>query len=216
MRTIEVVRKIVLIAAALPFAGSALAQKVIQSKSPDYVHRLAEARRQYFADLQGDRAAASKARASFESLAKDYPDDPVVDAYRGSVELLEAARTWAVWDKRKLANDGLTRMDGAVDRAPNDLEARFIRAASTWHLPFFYKRKQQAATDFSLIAPHAESAAAKGTLPAPLAAAALDYYGQVLNDRSDNHGAKQAYEAAVRVDGNSPGGRDAMKRLSSE
>jgi hypothetical protein len=35
-------------------------------------------------------------------------------------------------------------------------------------------------------------------------------------DRSDSHGAKQAFEAAVRVDGGSPGGRDAMKRLRTE
>jgi hypothetical protein len=81
---------------------------------------------------------------------------------------------------------------------------------------FFYKRRQQAANDFTFIAPRAESAAAKGTLPPELAAAALDFYGQVLIDRSDNHGAKQAFEAAVRVDGSSPGGRDASKRLRSE
>ncbi len=107
-------------------------------------------------------------------------------------------------------------MDQAVNRAPGDLEARFIRAASTWHLPFFYKRREQAASDFAMIAPQAEAAAAKGTLPPELAAAALDYYGQVLIDRSDSHGAKQAFEAAVRIDSASPGGRDALKRLRSE
>jgi hypothetical protein len=53
-------------------------------------------------------------------------------------------------------------------------------------------------------------------LPRELAAAALDFYGQVLIDRSDNHGAKQAFEASVRVDGSSPGGRDALKHLRSE
>ena len=194
-----------------------LTASVVQAaKSPSFEHRLAEARTQYFADLQGNRAAADKARASFASLSRDYPQDPVVDAYSGSLELLDAARTWAIWDKRRLANEGLRKMDQAVNRAPGDLEARFIRAASTWHLPFFFKRREQAASDFSLIAPQAEAAAAKGTLPPELAAAALDYYGQVLIDRSDSHGAKQAFEAAVRVDGASPGGRDALKRLRSE
>jgi hypothetical protein len=182
----------------------------------DFDQRLAEARRQYFANLQGNRAAGDKARASFAALARDYPAPPVVEAYSGSLELLEAARTWAIWDKRRLANEGLQKMDRAVNRAPGDLEARFIRAASNWHLPFFYKRKEQAANDFTLIAPQAEAAAAKGTLPPELAAAALDYYGQVLIDRSDSHGAKQAFEAAVRVDGSSPAGRDAQKRLRTE
>ena len=81
---------------------------------------------------------------------------------------------------------------------------------------FFYKRREQAASDFTFIAPRAEAAVAKGTLPPQLAAAALDYYGQILIDRSDSHGAKQAFEAAVRIDGGSPGGRDALKRLRTE
>jgi hypothetical protein len=181
-----------------------------------FEHRLAEGRTQYFAYLQGNRAAAARARATFTTLSHDYPGNAVVDAYSGSLELLDAAHTWAIWDKRRLANEGLARMDQAVNRAPGDLEARFIRAASAWHLPFFYRRHEQAASDFTFIAPRAEAAVAKGILPAELAAAALDYYGQVLMDRSDSHGAKQAFEAAVRVDGASPGGRDALKRLRTE
>jgi hypothetical protein len=202
--------------ALLLFHGAATAQGLQSVRPAGFEQRLAEARRQYFADLQGDRAAASRAQASFAALSRDFPADPVVEAYSGSLELLDAARTWAVWNKRKLANDGLAEMDQAVSRAPNNLEARFIRAASTWHLPFFYGRRKQAADDFTFIAPRAEAAAKKGTLPPELAAAALDYYGQVLIDRSDNHGAKQAFEAAVRVDGSSPGGRDALKRLGNE
>ena len=192
------------------------AQHLQTLRSPAFNQRLATARTQYFADIEGDRAAEDKARSSFAALAKDYPGDPVVAAYTGSLELLQAARTWAIWDKRKLANDGLDQMDQAVNRAPNDLEARFIRAASTWHLPFFYKRRDQAASDFTYIAPRAEGAVVAGTLPPELAAAALDYYGQVLNDRADHPGAKQAFEAAVRIDGASPAGRDALKRLRSE
>jgi hypothetical protein len=178
--------------------------------------RLAEARTQYFSYLQGNRSAGDKARAMFAALSHDHPGNSVVDAYGGSLELLDAAHTWAIWDKRRLANEGLAKMDQAVNRAPEDLEARFIRAASTWHLPFFYKRREQTVSDFTFIAPRAEAAVAKGTLPPELAAAALDYYAQVLIDRSDSHGAKQAFEAAVRIDGTSPGGRDALKRLRTE
>jgi hypothetical protein len=202
-----------LIAVVLLFSGKGNAQ---QNGAVNFKQRLAEGRRQYFADLQGNGSAAAQARASFAALSHDYPNSPVVDSYIGSLELLDAARTWSIWDKRRLANEGLAKMDQAVNRAPSDLEARFIRAASTWHLPFFYKRRAQAVDDFSFIAPRAEAAVAKGTLPPELAAAALDYYGQVLIDRSDNHGAKQAFEAAVRIDGSSPAGRDALKRLRSE
>jgi hypothetical protein len=193
-----------------------LASSAVLHAGDNFEQRLAEARTQYFAYLQGNRSAGDKARATFTTLSRDYPGNSVVDAYSGSLELLDAAHTWVLWDKRRLANEGLARMDQAVNRAPSDLEARFIRAASTWHLPFFYKRREQAASDFTFIAPRAEAAVAKGTLPPQLAAAALDYYGQVLMDRSDSHGAKQAFEAAVRVDGASPGGRDALKRLRTE
>ncbi len=185
----------------------------MQQNSADLKSRLAQARQQYFAGLQGDRAAATQARDHFAALSRDFPVDPVVQAYSGSLELLDAAHTWAIWDKRRLANEGLAKMDQAVNRAPDNLEARFIRGASDWHLPFFFKRHAQAADDFAFVAPRAEAAVAKGTLSPELAAAALDYYGQVLIDRSDNDGAKQAFEAAVRIDGASPGGRDASKRL---
>ena len=181
-----------------------------------FAQRLTEGRTQYFAYLQGDRAAGQKARATFAALLHDYPGNSVAEAYGGSLELLDAAHTWAIWDKRRLANEGLAKMDQAVNQGPDDLEARFIRAASAWHLPFFYRRREQAASDFAFIAPRAEAAVVKGVLPRELAAAALDYYGQVLIDRSDSHGAKQAFEAAVRVDANSPGGRDALKRLRTE
>lgn len=193
-----------------------LAFTAILQAADGFDQRMAEARMQYFAYLQGNRSAADKARASFAALSHDYPGNAVVDAYSGSLELLDAAHTWALWDKRRLANEGLAKMDQAVNRVPEDLEARFIRAASTWHLPFFYKRREQAASDFTFIAPRAEAAVAKGTLPPQLAAAALDYYGQVLIDRSDSHGARKAFEAAVRIDGTSPGGRDALKRLRTE
>jgi tetratricopeptide (TPR) repeat protein len=203
-------RKLLLLSACL------LLYQVAPAQGTSLQQRLAEARLQYFADLEGNHATAEKARASFAALAKDFPGDPVVDTYTGSLELLDAARTWAVWDKRRLANEGLAKMDQAVERAPDNLEARFIRAASTWHLPFFYKRRDQSASDFTYIAPRAEAAVKQGTLPPELGAAALDYYGQVLSDRSDNHGAKQAFEAAIRIDGTSPGGRDAQKRLRTE
>ncbi|MGC2398985.1 MAG: hypothetical protein WA510_04355 [Acidobacteriaceae bacterium] len=199
----------------VPIAVFLIFSAIVRADTP-FQQRLAAARVEYFANLEGKRGAAYKAHSSFAALSRDYPEDPVVEAYSGSLELLDAARTWAVWDKRRLANDGLQRLDQAVNRAPGDLEARFIRAASTWHLPFFYKRKEQAASDFEIIAPQAEAAAAKGTLPPELAAAALDYYGQVLTDRSNSLGARLAFAAAVRVDSECPAGRDALKRLRSE
>jgi hypothetical protein len=183
------------------------------SRTPaGFAYRLAKARTAYFADLEGERGADDRARAEFTALSVERPHEPVVDAYLGSLDLLESARTFAVWRKHTLAADGLVRLDAAVNRAPDDLEARFVRALTTWHLPFFFHRKEQAEQDLVFIGPRAEEAARQGRLPAALAAAALDYWGQVVADRNIAQ-ARNAYEAAVRVDPASPGGLDARKRL---
>jgi hypothetical protein len=178
-----------------------------------YQPQLSAARAAYFKDLEGDRAADAQARKEFAALGEQHPSDPVVKAYTGSLDLLQAARTWAFWNKHVLAQQGLAEMDQAVAADPHNLEARFIRAATNYHLPFFFHRKQQAEEDFALVAPKAEAAAHQGTLPSPLAASALDYYGQVLADRKDDAGARKAFQAALRVAANSPAGKDAARRL---
>ncbi len=179
-----------------------------------FAQRLAAARQAYFADLEGQRGADERARQQFAALAAEQPHEPVVGAYLGSLDLLESARTLAVWRKHTLAASGLERMDAAVNQAPDNLEARFVRALTTWHLPFFFHRKEQAEQDLGFIGPRAEQAARQGSLPAPLAAAALDYWGQIVADRKGQEQARPAFEAAVRVAPSSPGGQDARKRLA--
>ncbi|TCK73648.1 hypothetical protein [Acidipila rosea] len=181
-----------------------------------YEQKLSAARAEFFADLNGDHGADEAAHRDFSALSAERPGDPVILAYLGSLDLLEAGRTWAIWNKRALSQRGLTKLDTAVKTAPGNLEARFIRGASTWHLPSLFHRREQAESDFAYIAPQAEEAARNGTLPPQLAAAALDYYGQVLEDHSDSEGAKHWFAAAVRVDKLSPGGKDALKHLQSE
>jgi tetratricopeptide (TPR) repeat protein len=199
-------------------AGTACGQTFISSTTaggPNLQQKFQQARAAYFRDLQGDRGAEQQARQDFDQLMRARPNDPTIVAYSGSLELLEAARTWAFWNKHTLAKDGLGKMDEAVSMDPDDLEARFIRGATNWHLPFFFHRKQQAEDDLSFVGPRAEHAAETGKLPPPLAAAALDYYGQILEDRNQRQNARSAFEAAVRVDRNSPGGKDAADHLKS-
>ncbi len=179
----------------------------------NFTQKFGAARADYFHALEGDRSAELRAGDEFSVLERERPLDPTVLAYSGSLQLLEAAHTWAFWNKHKLATEGLEKIDHSLQLAPDNLEVRFIHGATTWHLPFFYHRKSQAESDFAFIAPRAESAAKRGTLPPPLAAAALDYYGQILADHSDTHGARAAFEAAVRIDKASPGGQDASEHL---
>ncbi len=184
-----------------------------QSTQEPWHRQLAQARQSYYAGLEGDHGADAQAHQLFSRLLREHPKDSTLQAYCGSLELLDAARTWALWRKHSLSADGMAQMDAAVNTNPGDLEARFVRALTTWHLPFFFHRKQQAEDDLLYLGPRAEAAARSGALPPPLAAAALDYWGQVLDDRKEPEKARQAYGAAARVDGGSPGGKDAARRL---
>lgn len=188
----------------------------IAARAQNYRQQLAAARAAYFQAVDGGNAAAAKARAEFSALHAARPDDAVISVYLGSLDLLDAAHTWAVWKKHSLSEKGLGEMDNAVDQAPGNLEVRFIRAATTWSLPSFFHRRQQSEADIARIAPRAEAAAHNGTLTPMLASAALDYYGRMLAGRGNHIGAVQAFEAAIRVDSTSPGAKDASKRLRGE
>ena len=201
-----------ILAAVLISVGAVCGSSTAEAAN-DFAQRLSGARVDYFRGLQGDSTAEDRALTEFTALDREHPRDPIVMAYRGSLQLLQAGRTWAVWNKHRLASNGLAKLDESLTIAPHDLEVRFIHAETTWHLPFFYHRKDEAERDFAYIAQRAERAAATGALPAELAAAALDDYGRILAEKRDSAGARRAFLAAVRVDGQSPGGRDASSQL---
>jgi tetratricopeptide (TPR) repeat protein len=176
--------------------------------------RLNVARDAYFKVIvRSDQVADAQAHEALADLERHYPGDPVAEAYRGSLELLDAAHSVAVWNLRKQSADGLARLDEAVARAPDQPEARFIRAATSWHLPGFYHRKAQCDADFAILAGRAEEDAREGKLPPELAAAAYDYWGQILVNRKDLAGAEAAFRTAVRIAPKSPAGMDAARRL---
>jgi hypothetical protein len=179
-----------------------------------YTEQLTVARNAYFKVLSSnDRDADVKAHEALAELEREYPGDPVAKAYHGSLELLDAAHNWAIWNLHKQAADGLSLLDAAVAQAPDEPEARFIRAATSWHLPGFYHRREQCEADFALLAGTAEQDAREGRLLPALAAASMNFWGQILVNRKDFPGAKAAFSAAVRIAPESPAGIEAGKRL---
>jgi hypothetical protein len=204
------------------FAHAALAGNPLEGNydRQQYRNRLRVARAAYFKVItSNDRAADDAAHRALEELERDYPGDPVGKAYRGSLQLLDAAHNWAIWNLHKQAAEGLSLLDAAVSEASTgeeqgEPEARFIRAATSWHLPGFYHRREQCEADFAWLAARAERDAREGRLPPELAAAAYNYWGQILVGRKDLDGARAAFRAAVRVAANSPAGVEAVKRLA--
>ncbi len=179
-----------------------------------YAQRLATARTAYFRVItSSNRAADIAAHKALAELEDAYPDDPTAEAYHGSLELLDAAHNWQIWNLHRQASDGLSRLDEAIRHAPNDPEARFIRAATSWHLPAFYHRRQQCEEDFAWLAQRAQSDAHVGKLPPELAAASLNYWGQILVRRKDYSSARSAFQQAIQIAPQSPGAQDAARRL---
>ena len=136
----------------------------------------ATARARYYEAVDGHSKSLGEARALFRKLRHADGANPKVLAYSGSIELLEASRALAPWKKGRLAKEGLQLLDDAVARAPQDLEVRFVRAASTFRLPEIFRRRAQSEEDFAWLASRVSAAAASGALEARLAAAALHHH----------------------------------------
>ncbi len=200
---------------ALPPAGPATALNR-ESSSDLYAQKLAAARTAYFQMLtSGSRSADRAAHAALDSLEQSYPGDPTAEAYHGSLQLLDAAHDWQIWNLHRNATEGLARLDQAVAAAPDNPEVRFMREATSWHLPAFYHRRPQCEADFAWLATHAACSARAGTLPPELAAASLNYWGQILIQRGQSGNARRAFQQAVELAPSSPAATDAARHLRS-
>lgn len=175
---------------------------------------LETARAQYYEAAGGNNGALTEAAKLFSQLRTGFPEDPLVLAYAGSTQLLEAKRTFAPWRKGKLAQQGLAALDDAVARAPENLEVRFVRAASTFHLPDFFHRRSQSRSDFEWLAARVAAAVTAGTLERRFGASALYHHGLFREQSGDPAGARAAWQEAIRIGGDSNAASEARKRLA--
>src|SRR5438270_3612812 len=144
-----------------------------------YAEPIHRAKDLYYQGIYGDKAAGEESDELFTELHKQLPNDPLVTVYYGSLRLLEAQHTWALWKKNSLSKQGVQLMDSAVSAAPNDLEVRFVRAATDRSLPSFFGRKQQVQSDLNFIVGRAQGAVRGGSFEPRFAAASFSYYGDL-------------------------------------
>ena len=178
-----------------------------------YPRRMSEAKEFFYAAVAGDREALPKAEKVLDDMGGEQSRDPQVVAYLGACRLLDASRAPFPWDKAALGQGGLALQDRAVAEAPDDAEVRFLRGVTSYQLPRFMGRWNSAVSDLTTVGRVAEREAAAGRLDSRAAAAALDYYGKLLEQRYEGASAIAAWRAAVRLGGDSPGGQDAAKHL---
>jgi hypothetical protein len=178
-----------------------------------HMEQIRPAKDLYYQGIYGDKTAGDKSDKLFTELHKQLPDHPLVTVYYGSLRLLEAQHTWALWKKNSLSKQGVQLMDSAVSAAPDALEVRFVRAATDRSLPGFFGRKQQLQSDLDLIVQRAEEAVRQGTFEPRLAAAGFFYYGELCKEQSRSKEATDAWKTAVRLAPDSHAGREAADKL---
>lgn len=193
----------------LAFLSFTLAEK--RALPPDFE----QARDLYYQGAGGNQQAYEQADKLFAVLYQQESKDPRIQVYYGSLRLLEASHTWALWKKNGLSKEGIQLIDSAVNEAPGDLEVRLVRAATTYDLPGFFHRKKQSESDFDFLAAYAETAARTGALEPRLAAASLYYHGEFLQDSGKKNAAVVSWKQAIAIAPQSHAAnqsRDALKR----
>jgi len=194
--------------------AASLAALRIASTQPSFRQKLAAAKDLFYQSIAGDREALPRAQAILEELGgSDSPDSEVV-AYTGAACLLQANRSDSVWDKARLAREGLDMQDKAVKNAPDNLEVRFLRGVTNYQLPKFLNRHDQGVDDLAVVAHVAEDAVPGRRLDKRAAGAALVYHGKALEEKYKIPEALDAWQAAARISPDSPGGVDAAKHLA--
>ncbi len=186
----------------------------IASTQPSFKKQLAQAKDLFYLAVTGDRQALPDSQKILDELGgSDSPDAEVV-AYTGAAELLQANRSDSVWEKVRLAREGLDLQDKAVRGAPENLEVRFLRGVTDYQLPDFLGRHDIGVSDLAAVAHVAEDAVHSGRLDKRAAAAALVYHGKALEAKYKIPEAVEAWQTAVRIAPDSPGGIDAAKHLA--
>ena len=165
-------------------------------------------RKLFYEAVDGNRESAERASKMLDALGTS---DARVMAFRGSLLLLESSRSFAPWKKGKLAKEGLTLMDKAVEIKPDDLEIRFVRAASTRALPGFFKRGAESERDLAVIAGKVEA----GSTEPRVASAALLFHAENLEKRQDREGARGACSKAVSIAPGTPAAEKCRARYAS-
>jgi tetratricopeptide (TPR) repeat protein len=194
--------------------AAAVAALRVAATQPSFKQSLAHAKDLFYRSVAGDRDALSEAQKILDDLGGEDSPDPEVVAYTAAAELLEASRASLPWEKVRLAREGMALQDKAVAEAPDNLEVRFLRGVTDFQMPEYLGRHNIGVADLAAVAQVAEEASRTGHLDKRAAAAALVYHGKALEEKFKIPEAIAAWQAALRVSPDSPGGVDAVKHLA--
>ncbi|HEX2613383.1 MAG TPA: squalene/phytoene synthase family protein, partial [Fibrobacteria bacterium] len=98
-----------------------------------------------------DERLLAPARAARAEAEAALGASPLLLAYRGALEVVEARHGF--WPRERLEplKRGLPLLDSAVRLDPDQAEIRYLRLTSGYYLPFFLGRKPQVREDFAAL-----------------------------------------------------------------
>jgi tetratricopeptide (TPR) repeat protein len=114
---------------------------------------LQEAIRLHDAGAAGnDKEAVVKAYELLKKLNRENPDDPVINAYYGSITVLMGRDAIDPIKQLKGAKKGLKILDNVISGAPDNIQARILRGNVSFRLPeMLFRRTATAVEDFKYL-----------------------------------------------------------------
>lgn len=109
------------------------------------------ARKQFYAAIE-DEKQITPTIALFKRVGQLEPKYiGRMQVYIGALIALRGKHAFLPHTKLRWARRGLAIMDSGLQKSPNDVEALFIHGTTCYHLPFFFRRGDDAQRDFRKI-----------------------------------------------------------------
>lgn len=216
-------RRFVIVIAALFMTISLLSGEEVMK-------RINEGKELYNAAAR-DGEKTDAALAYYEELAKEFPEDPFVKAYQGSVYTLKARDASSPLSKMNWVRKANKSFDKAVETLPGNIFLRIERGQNSLYLPSFLGRFKVAEEDFSFLARQMDKMSdeeivhTKGALlfkrpddtdkTFALRIRQFCYYyaGHVALERKDKKRAEEFWKRAVRLGPETKNGQAARERI---
>ncbi|MGM0664412.1 MAG: hypothetical protein ACQET7_09535 [Thermodesulfobacteriota bacterium] len=145
--------------------------------------------------LKDSKAYTGKAVRSLEEAYQKRPDDFTALCYLGSAYTLLAKDRWNPVSRLMYLNKGFKYMDKAVQKDPDNVTLRLVRANNSKAMPKFFERRSIAYEDFEHLAMVLER---DDALPAKLAATVYRNLSELYADDGNRAEAKRYHALAER------------------
>ncbi len=147
-----------------------------------------------------------------EKVKNISPADYETLAYLGSATTMVARDSWNIITKTSNVNKGINMIDRSVNKAPDNITVRMVRAKNSLSLPESFNRKHLAMKDFL----HIESLIKRVSseeIGADIKAEVFYMIGTLYNSGGDTVAAKIYFKKTVEVLPDSEWGIKARKKL---